>query len=179
MPSWRLHFSYPSRRPWSFLPGACARAPTPWLPLSRPPLFPFFSSPRSLSQVYASCPAPPSACAFFFLKLGQARRRRKDRFHIFFFFCPSSTCRHLVNDEAPSQWGWEICRRELPFHGINSIAGVGEGSHFNKFIHEHSGGNEVFSLYIVLNINQFILCIEHKFANREKLDTEYSIHLSV
>lgn len=62
---------------------------------------------------------------------------------------------------------------------INSITGVGEGSYFNEFIHEHSGGNEVFSLYIVLNINQFILCIEHKFENREKLDTEYSIHLSL
>lgn len=74
----------------------------------------------------------------------------------------------------------KICRRrELPFYVINSITGVGGGSDFNKFIHEHSGGNEVFSLHIVLNINQFILRIEHKFANREKLDTEYSIHLSV
>lgn len=54
-----------------------------------------------------------------------------------------------------------------------------ERNYFNKFIHEHCGGNEVFSLYIILNINQFTLCIEHKFANREKLDTEYSIHLSV
>lgn len=79
----------------------------------------------------------------------------------------------------PGPWRRETWGLELPFCVINSIARVEEGSYFNKFIHEPSGGNEVFSLYIVLDINQFILCIEHKFANREKLDTEYSIRLSV
>lgn len=106
---------------FSFLAHACLLSVSPLVSLPSPIFFFFSLSSCPLACLCLSFTLSP----FVLMFIGPSKKKKKKRW-ISHHFCPScSTHRHSVNDEAPSQWRWEICRRELPFCVTSSISGVG------------------------------------------------------